>query len=161
VTIGGASERSLGGSTDRGRSSSPAVTADDKGSSPGAVAIGAGLLAIASALAAVVLWRRRRRATGVEDELAELRRALRRSGRDPQPHLTLELLAGRFAGTPAEGYMRALAGARYGYEAGSPTPGQRAALRRELGAGLGVRGRLRAWWALPPRPRGPMRARST
>jgi hypothetical protein len=28
----------------------------------------------------------------------------------------------------------------------------RAALRRELGAGLGTIGRLRAWWALPPRP---------
>jgi transglutaminase-like putative cysteine protease len=157
VTIGGASERALGGSTDRGRSSSPAAATGDEGSSPGAVTIGAGLLAITSALAVVVLRRRPRRAPGVEDELAELRRALRRSGRDPQPHLTLDLLAGRFAGTPAEGYMRALAGARYGYDAGSPTPDQRAALRHELGAGLGVRGRLRAWWALPPRPRAPLR----
>jgi transglutaminase-like putative cysteine protease len=157
VTIGGASERALGGSTDGGRSSSPAVATGDRGSSPGALTIGAGLLLAAGALATVVLRRRRRRATVVEDELAELRRALRRSGRDPQPHLTLELLAGRFAGTPAEGYMRALAGARYGYEAGSPTPDQRAALRRELGAGLGVRGRLRAGWALPPRPPAPLR----
>ena len=30
---------------------------------------------------------------------------------------------------------------------------QRAALREELAAGLGRAGRLRAWWALPPRPR--------
>ena len=133
-----------------------------------AVLIGLAVLAPpAAALAAaagIALGLRRRRrgspAGGTDvgaDQLAELRRALRRSGRDPQPHLTLELLAGRFAGTPAEGYIRALAGARYGYEAGSPTPDQRAALRRELGAGLGVRGRLRAWWALPPRPPAPLR----
>ena len=47
--------------------------------------------------------------------------------------------------------MRALVAARYGYGAQRPTPAQRAALRRELASGLGVRGQLRAWWALPPR----------
>jgi transglutaminase-like putative cysteine protease len=153
VTIGGGSERALGGGTDRGPSSSPAVSGGDGASSPGAVTIGAALLALAGALAAVVVRLRRRPAT-VADELAELRRALRRSSRDPGPPLTLEQLAGRFAGTPAEGYVRALAGTRYGYETDPPTRDQRAALRRELGAGLGARGRLRAWWALPPRPPG-------
>ncbi|MEA2241584.1 MAG: protein-glutamine gamma-glutamyltransferase [Solirubrobacteraceae bacterium] len=160
VRIGGAGERALGGSTDRARASSPAVAGDGGGSSTGVLWIVAGLLALAAGLALLVR-RRRRCATGPEDELAELRRALHRSGREPQPDLTLELLARRFAGTAAEGYLRTLAGARYGYEPGSPTREQRAALRRELGAGLGLRGRLRAWWALPPRPRGPMRARST
>ena len=33
-----------------------------------------------------------------------------------------------------------------------PTPEQRRALRRELASGLGLRGRMRAWWALPPSP---------
>ena len=46
--------------------------------------------------------------------------------------------------------MRTLADARFGYGERAPTRAERAALRRELGAGLGVRGRLRAWWALPP-----------
>jgi transglutaminase-like putative cysteine protease len=150
VTIGGAGERALGGSTDRGRASSPAVPGDGGDSSTGILWIAAGLPALAAALAVLVRRRRRRRTSGAEDELAELRRALRRSGREPQPDLTLELLARRFAGTPAESYLRTLAAARYGYESGSPTREQRAALRRELGAGLGVRGRLRAWWALPP-----------
>ncbi|MCW2992683.1 MAG: transglutaminase protein, partial [Conexibacter sp.] len=31
------------------------------------------------------------------------------------------------------------------------TPHQRRALRRELAAGLGLGGRIRALWALPPR----------
>ena len=31
-------------------------------------------------------------------------------------------------------------------------PAQRRALRRQLGSGLGLRGALRAWWALPPLP---------
>jgi len=149
VTIGGAGERQLGGSTDTGRAGAPAPAAGEEGSSAGLVAIGAGVLALA--LAAFLLMPRRRRLPGVEDELAELRRALRRSGREPQPYLTLELLARRLAGTPAEGYVRTLSGARYGYGSALPTRDQRAALRRELAAGLGISGRLRSWWALPPR----------
>jgi hypothetical protein len=106
--------------------------------------------------AAVLLLRRRRgrAAAGgasAEAELAELARALRRSGRPPPPRLTLAVLADRYAGTPAEAYVRTIADARYGYGARRPTRAQRAALRRELGAGLGPRGRLQAWWALPPK----------
>ena len=48
-------------------------------------------------------------------QLAELRRALRRSGRAASPQTTLEALAARWRGTPAEGYVRVLAAARYGY----------------------------------------------
>ena len=63
------------------------------------------------------------------------------------------MLAARYRGTAAEGYLRVLTAARYGYGAARPTPAQRAALRRELASGLGFAGRLRAWWALPPRVR--------
>jgi hypothetical protein len=67
--------------------------------------------------------------------------------------VTLTELEGRLGGSPAaRGYLRALRDQRYGGTTGGPTPAQRTALRRELGAGLGLRGRLRAWWALPPRP---------
>lgn len=152
AVIGGAGERALGGNTDTGRAGTPAITTETEGSSPGALVIAAAVAGLVLALVGGVLWRRRRRrATGTPDELAELRRALRRSGRDPQPEVTLDALARWLRGTPAEAYVRTLAGARYGYEAGSPTPRQRRALRRELAAGLGPRGRLRAWWALPPR----------
>ena len=40
-----------------------------------------------------------------------------------------------------------------------PTRAQRRALRRQLGYGLGLRGALRAWWALPPLPRGALKDR--
>ena len=36
---------------------------------------------------------------------------------------------------------------------------QRRALRRQLGSGLGLRGALRAWWALPPLPPGALKDR--
>jgi transglutaminase-like putative cysteine protease len=151
ATIGGGSERALGGSTDRGRGTTTAAPAAQQGSSNRLLLVGAGLTGLLLAALALVPWRRRRRAAPAPDELAELRRALRRSGREPRPDLTLERLAARLAGSAAEGYVRTLEAARYGYESASPTREQRAALRRELAAGLGLRGRLRSWWALPPR----------
>jgi len=36
-------------------------------------------------------------------------------------------------------------------EPGHPTRAQRRGLRSELGRGGGILGRIRAWWALPPR----------
>jgi len=48
--------------------------------------------------------------------------------------------------------VQALLAERYGYADRPPTPAERAALRQQLAAGLGVRGRMRAWWALPPGP---------
>ena len=155
ATFGG-SERALGRVTDAGLAAVPATPTQDRG--PSAITIaGAGLLALAlmAATVALVLHRRRRRAraaagAAADEDLAELHRALRRSGRAAPPQMTLQALAVRLDGTPAQGYVRALAAARYGYGSGAPTAAQRAALRRELGAGLGLRGRLRAWWALPP-----------
>jgi transglutaminase-like putative cysteine protease len=156
VTFGG-SERALGPIPDAGLAGAQAPTAGDGGGGPSALAVILGaVLVLTGAGAGAVLLRRTRRRRGadvVDAELAELLRALRRSGRVPPPPLTLAALAGRLAGTPAQDYVRALADARYGYGAVGPTRAQRAALRRELGAGLGRRGRLRAWWALPPKLR--------
>ncbi|MEA2155289.1 MAG: protein-glutamine gamma-glutamyltransferase [Solirubrobacteraceae bacterium] len=152
---GGGSERTLGGSTDRGRAAAPAAAVKGGGSADWLLVIAAAAGALLLAALAIMLRRRRRGAAPSQDELVELRRALRRSGRDAQPDLTLEALAGRFAGTAAEGYVRVLTGTRYGYGSAAPSPRQRAALRTELAAGLGLRGRLRSWWALPPgTPRG-------
>jgi hypothetical protein len=39
---------------------------------------------------------------------------------------------------------------RYSLSAPEPTRAQRSALRRQLGSGLGWKGVLRSWWALPP-----------
>jgi transglutaminase-like putative cysteine protease len=105
------------------------------------------LAAAASALAAV---RRRRR--GAPSPLFELERALRRARREPAPGTTLRALEVRFAATPAAaGYVRTLIDSRYREAAGRPTRAQRRGLRSELGRGSGVLGRMRAWWALPPR----------
>ena len=51
----------------------------------------------------------------------------------------------------AAGYVRALRESRYRDEPSHPTRAQRRGLRSELGRGGGILGRLRAWWALPPR----------
>jgi transglutaminase-like putative cysteine protease len=152
------SERALGRVPGAGVADVPA-TAAGGGAGPSALAvIGGVVLALVVAAGAALLVRRLRGRAGaraaeddVDAELAELLRALRRSGRAPPPQLTLDALAERLAGTPAQGYVRTLADARYGYGRARPTRAQRAALRHELGAGLGRRGRLRAWWALPPR----------
>ena len=119
-----------------------------------AVALVATVLAGFLAAGIVVVVRRGRVPGGpLAPELAELQRALHRSGRTPAAPVTLTELEGRLGGSQAaRGYLRALRDQRYGGTPGGPTPAQRKALRRELGAGLGLRGRLRAWWALPPRP---------
>lgn len=87
--------------------------------------------------------------------LSELQVALHRTGRTPPAEMTLARLEVVLAGSPgAGGYVRALREQRFanaGAGAGGPSTEQRRALREELGVGLGVRGRLRAWWALPPR----------
>ena len=76
--------------------------------------------------------------------------ALRRAGRPITPGMTLSELELRLGGARgSDSYLAALRAARYG-GAGAPTRDQRNAFRRELAAGLGWRGRLRAWWALPP-----------
>jgi protein-glutamine gamma-glutamyltransferase len=115
------------------------------------------LIALAVALLALTLVRveRRGRATAapVDPDLAELVRALRRSGRMPANDVTLRRLETVLGGTDeAQGYLRAVREHRYGrQDAPVPTREQRGALRKVLGAGLGPFGRLRGWWALPPR----------
>ena len=59
----------------------------------------------------------------------------------------------------AAAYVRAVRDRRYARSTAPPTPAQRRALRRQLGSGLGLRGALRAWWALPPLPRGALKDR--
>ena len=111
-------------------------------------AIVAGVLAlIGLVLLAVRRWR-----AGAPPALSELERALRRTRREPAPGTTLHALELRFAATPAAaGYVRALRESRYRDEPGHPTRAQRRGLRSELGRGAGLLGRIRAWWALPPR----------
>jgi transglutaminase-like putative cysteine protease len=118
-----------------------------------------GLLAV-GLLAALVVVVRRGRLPGapLAPELAELQRALHRTGRTPPAATTLSALERSLGGSDAAlGYLRALRAQRYGGATQEPTPQERRALRRELGAGLGLGGRLRAWWALPP-ARGGRRA---
>jgi transglutaminase-like putative cysteine protease len=109
-------------------------------------------------IAGSIVWRRRRRAAGPQSPLdraiAELEAALRRSGRPAPPGTTLRQLEHRLGGSPDAGaYLRALSAGRYGPAPVLPTPAERRALRRALAQGLGPLGRLRALWALPPRPR--------
>ena len=89
--------------------------------------------------------------------LTELERALRRTRRGPAPGTTLQALEPRFARSPAAaGYVRALREQRYAAAAPDADPAPSAAgCGASWAAARGLRGRLRAWWALPPRRSGP------
>jgi len=105
----------------------------------------------AGLLLATALWVRTRR--GPLDRLGELERALARTGRPLPTGATLASLERRFHGSPdAVAYVRALRLERYGHPGGPPTSSGRRAVRAELASGLGLAGRVRALWALPPRP---------
>ena len=121
--------------------------------------IGGGVAAlIVLVLGGLAFHRRGRRAA----PLPELERALRRARRPPGPGATLQALEDSFARSPAAAaYVRALREQRYGGRSGEPTLAQRRGLRSELGRGGGPIGRLRAWWALPPRPSMPSARRRT
>jgi hypothetical protein len=114
------------------------------------------LLFLTGALALALLTGlalRLRRPSSVEADrlLAELERALWRSGRPLPPSATLAQLEHTFRSAPAAAaYVRALRLARYGSAAEPPTAAGRRAVRARLAAGLGVSGRVRALWALPP-----------
>ncbi len=115
----------------------------------GAVLLGTLALAL---LVALLVDRRRRRAALAAGgpELAELLHALAVTGRDVPPGTTLVDLQRRFAGSADAGrYLKAVVRGRFADGPG-PDAEDRAALRRALAQGLGVRGSLRAWWALPP-----------
>jgi hypothetical protein len=90
--------------------------------------------------------------------LAELERALARSGRPISDGVTLASLERRFRTSPeAAGYVHALRMARFGGDDILPTLRQRRALRGQLRAGLGLGGAVRALWAVPPRPKRALR----
>jgi transglutaminase-like putative cysteine protease len=94
------------------------------------------------------------RPSSAEDLVDELERALARSGRPLADGVTLAALEQRFRSSPtAAAYVRTLRVSRYAGGGARPTPAQRRALRRQLRFGLGLSGRLRALWALPPRLR--------
>ena len=110
------------------------------------------VLALLMAIGGVIAHRRGRLPGGpLAPELAELQRALHRSGRTPEAATTLSALERTLGGSDAAvGYLRALRAQRYSGAGEGPTPAERKALRHELASGLGFLGWLRAWWALPP-----------
>jgi hypothetical protein len=113
------------------------------------VVLAAILLALLGVALAVVL---RLREPTNDELLAELERAFARCGRRVAPGTTLTELERRMRASPdAQAYLRALRQTRFAGGSERPTPGQRRALRRQLRAGLGLGGRARALWALPPR----------
>jgi hypothetical protein len=113
--------------------------------------LGLGLAGAAVALA--LASRRRKHGPPTSDELlAELERALRRSGLTLTPATTLAELERRFRrSAEATQYVRAVGRARYADGSEPPSVAQRRALRAQLAEGRGAFGRLRALWALPPR----------
>jgi protein-glutamine gamma-glutamyltransferase len=127
---------------------------------------GVSLLLIVPAIVILVLlaWLLRAvlRATPKPDDLlSELERALARTGRPAGPGMTLAGLEHRFRNSEdAAGYVRALRLVRYGGARLGPSARGRRALRVQLRQGLGFTGRLRALWALPPRPGAGLRNRS-
>ncbi|MTD43149.1 hypothetical protein GKE82_02220 [Conexibacter sp. W3-3-2] len=127
--------------------------------SPGdeSLSLGPPLLVVLAAGVLVAFVVRRRVGVRADDppELAELLQALRLTGRPPATGTTLRQLEERFRHAPqAADYLRAVRAQRYAPSATGPGRAQRAALRTALADGLGAGGRLRAWWALPPRPVG-------
>jgi protein-glutamine gamma-glutamyltransferase len=113
--------------------------------------VAAGAVVLLTTGVGIVLWRRRRPFVALAPELAELQRALRRSGRHPAPDVTLARLERILGGSDAAAaYVRAVRDQRFGLQPHGPTTAQRRALRRVLAAGLGARGRLVGYWALPP-----------
>jgi transglutaminase-like putative cysteine protease len=143
---------SLGGDRpgDPGRRSGPV----DEGPPWVWIALGA-IAGAALAVFGFLQWRGRRRRSGTPPAavmLDELERALRRTRRNPPSGTTLSALEKGFARSPAAaGYVRAVRELRYGGRPVAPTSAQRRGLRIELARGGGLAGRLRAWWALPPR----------
>jgi transglutaminase-like putative cysteine protease len=130
-----------------------AASGSDGGGGSGAWFALAAVVALLAAAGTVLSLRRGRRlARSGDPELEELRLALRRSGRGVVPELTLAKVERMLRGSDgASSYVASLRVARYGTGGPPPTPRQRRALRRELAAGLGLGGRIRALWALPPR----------
>ena len=129
------------------------AAAQDIGGTPWGWVIGGVAALLAVAAAGLVL--QRRAATGremlVDRSIAELETALRHTGRPAPRGITLVQLERRLGLTgEASAYVSSLRAGRYGRTTAPPTRKQRRALRRQLGSGLGLRGRVRALRALPP-----------
>ncbi|MGH2886447.1 MAG: transglutaminase-like domain-containing protein, partial [Solirubrobacteraceae bacterium] len=149
--LGGAGGLSKLGARDTGASSgfTPGTVGTQQGGSIVPLLLGALALLVALIVGAVVVWRRTR-PLDADGLLAELERALARSGRPLSDGVTLAAIERRFRSSPeAAGYVQALRMARFAGREGLPTLRQRRALRAQLRAGLGVVGALRALWALP------------
>ncbi len=138
----------------RHRDLAPAPARSRPGSRPGPSTPLPVVVAILVLLGLAILAARRatlRRGPGDEAWVLELERALARSGRPAPAGLTLAALERRLAFSPeAAGYVRAIRLGRFGGVPAAPTAAGRRALRGQLRAGLGLRGRLQALWALPP-----------
>ncbi|HEY8584825.1 MAG TPA: transglutaminase domain-containing protein, partial [Capillimicrobium sp.] len=149
----------IGAGADLGPSGGVPAPLEQEGEPTPWGAVGAIFGVAIAAVAGWGLWRRRDRlrarrgADRGEPELDELQRALRRTGRPLPAGTTLLQLEQRFAHSPGvRAYVRAVAARRYAGDADGPTAAQRRALRRDLARGLGPLGRVRALWAVPPRP---------
>jgi transglutaminase-like putative cysteine protease len=105
---------------------------------------------LAIAVVALLGWWALRPVTA-EQLVAELEQAIARVALAPRG-ITLRALERRFSGsTGAECYVRRLRLARFSDGQELPGPAERRALRNQIASGRGLAGRLRAWWALPPR----------
>ena len=136
----------------------PDTPPDEQGSGPAWwtwALIGPAVLLVVFLLVRWLLARRRRgHLSPLDRAVAELEAALRRAGRPLPTGTTLRQREQRLgASSDATASLRALSASRYGPAPSPPTPAQRRALRRALAQGLGWAGKLRALWALPPRPR--------
>ena len=69
--------------------------------------VGAGVVALLALVAGIVLWRRRTPFATLSPDLAELQRALHRSGRDPSPDVTLARLENVLGGSECGRRLRA------------------------------------------------------
>jgi len=153
LRAGKAARRSHPGSRRNSNAAGSGVLAGQRGSGS-AVPLAAIIAGLVAVLAAIALKARAllREAPTAEQLVAELERALARARRPLKRGVTLHALEQRFRGSPeAAGYVRRLRLARFAGEPRLPSSSQRRALRGQLAHGLGLAGKLRAWWALPPR----------
>ena len=128
----------------------PTTTHSHSGGTPVAawIALAAALVLLVLALRVTV----RLRDPTNDELLAELEQAFSRSGRRMPTGTTLAGLEQRVSGSPdAQAYVRTIRLSRFAGAAGLPSGAQRRALRAQLRSGLGLIGRVRALWALPPR----------
>jgi protein-glutamine gamma-glutamyltransferase len=115
------------------------------------------LLALATLAIRIGIRARRARSLAPEElaaaQLQELRQAIGRLRRPLPPRTTLVELEHRMRSSrrrAVAGYVASLRSARYAGRGGPASPGERNAVRRELFANGGLRGRVRGLLAFPP-----------